>query len=104
VVGAEAGAALWAGIGVGIGAVVRNQVPTLIGICAWLLFVEGLLAGDVGVSATSDGSCRARPPRRSAARTRATLLAPAVGLVVLATYAVVVALAGALSTVRRDVA
>jgi hypothetical protein len=32
------------------------------------------------------------------------LLAPAVGLVVLATYAVVVALAGALSTVRRDVA
>jgi hypothetical protein len=90
------------GIGVGIGAVVRNQVPTLIGICAW--FVEGLLAGDVGVSATSDGSCRARPPRRSAARTRATLLAPAVGLVVLATYAVVVALAGALSTVRRDVA
>jgi hypothetical protein len=39
--------ALLAAIGVGIGAVVRHQVPTLIGICAWLLFVEGLLVGDV---------------------------------------------------------
>ena len=34
-------------VGVGVGALVRNQVPALIGICAWLLFVEGLLAGDV---------------------------------------------------------
>jgi ABC-2 type transport system permease protein len=41
--GGTAAAALWAAIGVGLGALVRNQVPTLVGICAWLLFVEGLL-------------------------------------------------------------
>ncbi len=45
VVGSAAAAALWGAIGVGVGALVRNQVPTLVGLCAWLLFVEGLLAG-----------------------------------------------------------
>jgi ABC-2 type transport system permease protein len=45
--GGAAGAALWAAIGVGVGALVRNQVPALVGLCAWLLFVEGLLVGDV---------------------------------------------------------
>ncbi|MEO8425200.1 MAG: ABC transporter permease subunit, partial [Actinomycetota bacterium] len=47
VLGSAAAAALGAAIGAGVGALVRNQVPTLIGICSWLLFVEGLLAGDV---------------------------------------------------------
>src|SRR6266511_6389838 len=47
VLGAAVAAALWAAIGVGVGALVRHQVPALIGICAWLLFVEGLLAGDL---------------------------------------------------------
>ena len=42
-VGGAVAGALWAAIGVGVGAVVRNQVPALIGICAWLLFVESLL-------------------------------------------------------------
>ena len=104
VLGAGAGAALWAGIGVGAGAVVRNQVPTLIGICAWLLFVEGLLAGDVGglgdVGRLLPGSAAAA----ISGQDPGTLLAPAVGLVVLAAYAVVVALAGALATAHRDVA
>lgn len=40
--------ALCAAIGVGVGAVIRNQVPVLVGICAWLLFVENLLVGDIG--------------------------------------------------------
>jgi ABC-type transport system involved in multi-copper enzyme maturation permease subunit len=104
VVGAAAGAALWAGIGVGIGAVVRNQVPTLIGICAWLLFVEGLLAGDVGglgdVGRLLPGSAAAA----ISGQDPGTLLAPAVGLAVLAAYAVGVAVAGSLATARRDVA
>jgi ABC-2 type transport system permease protein len=104
VVGAAAGAALWAGIGVGIGALVRNQVPTLIGICAWLLFVEGLLAGDAGglgdIGRLLPGSAAAA----ISGQDPGTLLAPAVGLVVLAMYAVVVALVGAVATARRDVA
>jgi ABC-2 type transport system permease protein len=103
VFGSAAAATLWAAIGVGLGALVRHQVPTLIGICAWLLFVEGLLAeatgglGDVG---------RILPGSAAAAisgQDPGTLLAPAVGLVLLVAYAAAAALAGAIATSRRDV-
>jgi ABC-2 type transport system permease protein len=101
--GGTAAAALWAPIGLGIGAVVRNQVPTLIGICAWLLFVEGLLVGDIaGVGDVG----RFAPGAAAAAITGHdpdTLVAPAAGLVLLALYAAAAALAGTLATVRRDV-
>jgi ABC-2 type transport system permease protein len=104
VVGGAAAAALWAAIGVGIGAIVRNQVPTLIGICAWLLFVEGLLAGDL-LGAVGDVTRFA--PGAAAAATSGqdpdTLVAPAVGLFLLALYALVAAAAGWLATTRRDV-
>jgi ABC-2 type transport system permease protein len=104
IVGTAAGAALWAAIGVGVGAVVRNQVPALIGLCAWLLFVEGLLVGDVaGVSSIG----RYAPGSAAAAITGqdpGTLLAPAVGFVLLVLYAAAAAAAGTLATSRRDVA
>jgi ABC-2 type transport system permease protein len=101
--GGAVAASLWAAIGVGIGAVVRNQVPTLIGICAWLLFVEGLLVGDVaGV-----GNVGRFAPGAAAAAISGLdpdkLVAPVVGLVLLALYATAAALAGSLATARRDV-
>jgi ABC-type transport system involved in multi-copper enzyme maturation permease subunit len=103
VAGATAAAALWAAIGVGIGALVRNQVPTLIGICAWLLFVEGLLARDlVGLGDVG----RLLPGAAAAAisgQDPGTLLAPATGLAVLATYAAAAAVAGSITTSRHDV-
>jgi ABC-2 type transport system permease protein len=102
--GGAAAAALWAAIGVGIGAVVRNQVPTLIGISAWLLFVEGLLAGDL-LASVGDVT-RFAPGAAAAAiggQDPEALLAPTVGLVLLALYAAVAAVAGALATARRDV-
>jgi ABC-type transport system involved in multi-copper enzyme maturation permease subunit len=104
VVGAAGAAALWAAIGVGVGALVRNQVPTLIGICSWLLFVEGLLAGDVADNLGDIG--RLLPGAAAAAisgQDPGTLLAPAVGLVLLALYATAAAIAGALALSRRDV-
>jgi ABC-2 type transport system permease protein len=101
--GAAAAAALWAAIGVGVSALVRNQVPTLIGLCAWLLFVEGLLAGDVGglgdVGRFLPGSAAAA----ISGQDPGNLLAPATGLVLLGAYAAAAALAGALATSRRDV-
>jgi ABC-2 type transport system permease protein len=100
--GAVAGA-LWAAIGVGVGAVIRNQLPALIGICAWLLFVEELLVGDVA-SVTKVG--RFAPGAAAAAITGqqpGTLLAPAIGLALLLAYASVSAVAGSLATTRRDV-
>ncbi len=103
IAGGAAAAALWAAIGVGVGALLRNQVPTLIGICAWLLFVEGLLAGDlVGLGNVS----RFLPGAAAAAisgQDPSTLLAPALGLVLLALYAAAAALAGSLAISRRDV-
>ena len=102
--GGTAAAALWAAIGVGVGAVVRNQVPTLIGICAWLLFVEGLPVGDV----TGVGDVGRFAPgalgEAISGQDPDTLVAPAAGLVLLALYATAAALIGALATTRRDVA
>jgi ABC-type transport system involved in multi-copper enzyme maturation permease subunit len=104
VAGSAAAAALWAAIGAGVGALVRHQVPTLVGICAWLLFVEGLLAGDlVGLGDVG----RFLPGSAAAAisgQDPGALLAPATGLALLAAYGAVAALAGALATSRRDVA
>lgn len=103
IAGAAAATALWASIGVGVGSLVRNQVPTLIGLCAWLLFVEGLLAGDVGglgdVGRFLPGSAAAA----ISGQDPGTLLAPGTGLVLLVAYAVAAALTGALATSRRDV-
>jgi ABC-type transport system involved in multi-copper enzyme maturation permease subunit len=104
VLGSAGAAALWAAIGVGVGALVRNQVPTLIGICAWLLFIEGLLAGDVAGGLGSLG--RLLPGAAAAAisgQDPGTLLPPAVGLVLLAGYAAAAAFAGSLAISRRDV-
>ncbi len=103
VAGSMAAAALWAAIGVGVGALVRHQVPTVVGICAWLLFVEGLLVGDlVGL-----GDVFKFLPGSAAAaisgQEPGTLLAPAVGLALLAVYAAAAAMVGALATSHRDV-
>lgn len=104
VAGGVAAAALWAAIGVGVGAVVRNQVPTVVGISAWLLFVEGLLVGDV----TGVGDVGRFAPGAAAMAISGqepdTLLAPAVALVLLVLYALAAAAAGWLATTRRDVA
>jgi len=101
--GGAAAAALWAAIGVGLGAVVRNQVPTLIGLCAWLLFVEGLLLGDVAdvndVGRFAPGAAASAISGQDPDR----LLAPAVGLVLLVLYAAAATVAGSLATSRRDV-
>jgi ABC-type transport system involved in multi-copper enzyme maturation permease subunit len=99
--GALAGGALWAVLGLGVGAVVRNQVPALVGICAWLLFVENLLVSNVPdagrfAPGAAAGALAGRDPD--------VLLAPAVGAVLLAVYTVGLLVAGWLSTERRDVA
>ena len=104
VVGGAAAAALWAAIGVGLGALVRDQVPTLIGICAWLLFVEGLLVGDVADVATIGRLAPGAAAAAISGQDPDTLLAPGLGLLVLALYAAAATTAGALATERRDVA
>ena len=103
IVGGSAAAALWGAIGVGVGALVRNQVPTMIGLAAWLLFIEGLLVEEAssflqfgkfgpGAAATSMAGMGAD-----------AMLAPAVGLLVLVLYAALFTALGAFMTERRDV-
>lgn len=103
VVGSAAAAALWAAIGVGVGALVRNQVPVLVGICAWLLFVEGLLAGDLLGLGEIGRFLPGFAAEAISGQDPGTLLSPAVGLALLAGYAVVAALAGGVATSHRDV-
>ena len=99
-IGGMAAAALWAAIGVGVGALVRNQVATLVGIFAWLLFVENLLTSFVPDAAKfAPGSAGAAITGEN----RDALLDPAVGALLLAAYAAVAATAGLFATVRRDV-
>lgn len=92
--------ALWAALGVGVGAVVTNQVFAVIGVIVWAFFVENLLRAlepDVG---------RFTPVAASDSLTAGFadyLLAPALGGLVLAAYAVVFLAAGAALVARRDV-
>jgi ABC-2 type transport system permease protein len=100
--GCAAAAALWAAIGVGLGATVRHQVPTLVGICAWLLFVESLLLGDFSLLG---GAGRYLPGALGRAATgQDPQLAAGLAVVLLALYAATAATAGWVATTRRDVA
>jgi ABC-2 type transport system permease protein len=100
VAGGTAAPALWAAIGVGIGAIVRDQVPTLIGISAWLLFVEGLFGENlVDVSKFAPGTLA----MAVSGQEPGALLAPAISLLLLSVYAAAAAAAGWLATTRRDV-
>jgi ABC-2 type transport system permease protein len=99
IAGGAAAAALWAVIGLGVGAIVRNQVPTLVGLLAWLLFIEGVLVDNVsGVGRFAPGALGQAASGLHPDR----LLAPALGALLLAIYAAAALAAGAVATTRRD--
>ena len=98
-VGGAAAAALWAAIGLGVGAVIRNQVGAVVGLCVWILLVES----------TSDtfvpGAARFLPG--GVALTLAGNvddLSVAVAALVLVLYAAATLAAGLIATLGRDVA
>jgi ABC-2 type transport system permease protein len=100
ILGGIAATAVWGAIGVGLGAVVRNQVGAVIGLLAWLFVVEHLLFGLV----PSVG--RYTPSEAEDALIGSTerhLVAPAAGALLLVAWAVLVVAAGAALVARRDV-
>ncbi len=103
-VGGAAAAALWAAIGVGVGAMVRNQVATVVGLSAWLLFVENLLLGDIGKVNVGRFLPGAAASAIAGQKPDTPLLAPAIALLLLAVYAAAATAFGWVSTKRRDVA
>jgi ABC-2 type transport system permease protein len=99
--GGAAAAAMWAVIGVGLGAVVRNQVAAIVAIFVWIEIIENLLVD--GAPSVS----RYMPATLGQAITGdriGALHAPALGALFLALYAVVAIAAGAVITSRHDFA
>jgi hypothetical protein len=97
--GGATAAALWAAGGVGVGALVRNQVGAVAGLCAWMFLVESttesfipdlgrLLPGGAG----------------NALAGNTDELSAAVGGLFLVLYAAAVSAAGWLAILRRDTA
>jgi ABC-2 type transport system permease protein len=92
--------ALWAALGVGFGAVIKNQVLAVIGVIIWAFVVDNLLrelVPDVG---------RYTPVAASDSMTAGFadyLLTPVAGGVLLLGYVVAFVVAGAILVARRDV-
>lgn len=99
--GGAGGAALMAAIGLGVGAVVRNQVAAIVGIFIWLLFVENILVDSTpSVSRYLPGALA-----RALAGERAGLLHSApTALLLLGAYAAAITIFGWRTTLQRDVA
>lgn len=100
IAGGAISATLWALIGLGVGTVIRSQVPTVVGLLAWVLFVENILvdnapsAGRFGPSALGQALSGLHPD---------SLLGPGPGALLLAVYAAAAVALGTASALRHDV-
>jgi ABC-2 type transport system permease protein len=99
--GAVLAAGLCGLVGVGVAALVRNQVAALVGVAVWVLLVEGLLMNLL--NAPSLGKWL--PSAAAAALTNpgGAQLSRLAGTLVLAGYALALALVGTRLVVRRDI-
>jgi ABC-2 type transport system permease protein len=101
ILGGGAAAAMLALIGLGVGAVIRAQVPTIVTLFAWLLFVEVLIEGDLpSLNRFFPG---ALAKALAGQQTSGTLRTPAVAALLLALYAALAVAAGRTAMIRRDV-
>jgi hypothetical protein len=102
--GGALAAGLFAAVGVGVGAVVRNQVAAVVGLCVWLLFIEPILLGDVpAVAKFAPGASAGGIAGAIQAQIAGNLVAPSLGVVLLAAYAAAASAAGSIAITRRDV-
>lgn len=96
--------ALWAALGVGLGALVRNQVLAIVGLFAWVFVVEVLVFQYwPGVGRYAPGAAGTAMTGDTVGNSSVHLLSVWGGGLLLAAYAVAVALAGAFAIARRDV-
>jgi ABC-2 type transport system permease protein len=99
--GGMVAAALWATIGLGVGAVVRNQVATLVGLCTWLLLVEHLLPSDAARYTPGAGGL-ALAMRAADTQIASTVPTLPTGALTLILYSAAAATAGWRTTLLRD--
>jgi ABC-2 type transport system permease protein len=96
--------ALWAACGVGLGAVVRNQVVGIVALFAWVFVVEILLFQYLpGVARYAPGAAGTALTGDTVGSSSVHLLGAPVGGALLAAYATAFVLAGTVSIRRRDV-
>jgi ABC-2 type transport system permease protein len=98
--------ALWAALGVGLGALVRNQVGAIVGALGWALLVENLLTiiptvGDWVQKYGLNGVTNALSSIES--EVTGDVLSQAAGGALLVAYTAAFVIAGALAMRRRDV-
>jgi ABC-2 type transport system permease protein len=96
------GPALCGLVGVGVAALVRNQVAALVGVAVWVLVVEGLL---MSLLQAPSSLAKWLPSAAAAALTNpgGGHLSRLGGALLLAAYALALALAGTRLVVRRDI-
>jgi len=101
VAGAGLGGAGFAAGGLAIGTIVRNQVPVVVGLLIWTLFIENLLrAGVPSIGRFAPGSLA----RAIAVDGPAAIASPAVAVAVLALAAAGCLVAARATFTRRDIA
>jgi ABC-type transport system involved in multi-copper enzyme maturation permease subunit len=101
ILGGATAAALWAVIGLGVGAVTRNQVPAIVGMFVWVLFVENLLDG--GFPKVGKFAPAALGRAIAGAINDGTVHTPVIAFALLAIYALIAIAVGWYATTRRDV-
>ena len=103
--GGAAAAAFFAAIGLGVGALVRQQVGAVAGLTIWLILIETTLIGNVpSAGRFAPGAAAGAIAGAIQTQSASKLVAPAVGVLLLVMYAVITATAGAVLTNHRDVA
>jgi ABC-type transport system involved in multi-copper enzyme maturation permease subunit len=104
IAGGAGAAAMWAMLGTGLGALVRNQIGAIVGLCVWLLLVESVLIGNVpSAGKYSPGATAGALAGAIQNVSHGSLLAPGIGALLLAGYAAIAAAAGLLTIERRDI-
>lgn len=96
--------ALWAALGVGLGALVRNQVAAIVGLFAWVFVVEILVFQYLpGLGRYAPGAAGTAMTGDILGDSSVDLLSPPVGGLLLAAYAAAFVLASMVMIKRRDV-
>jgi len=104
VLGSAVAAGIWGAIGVAVGAVVRSQVPALVGLVVWLLFIENLLVGDIAGVGAIGRYLPGAASKSISGQTATSLLSPTAAAAVLIAYAVAATVVGSIAVDRKDFA
>jgi ABC-2 type transport system permease protein len=104
-VGGAVAAGFFAAIGLGVGALVRQQVGAVVGLTMWMLLIETTLIGNVpSAGKFAPGAAAGAIAGAVQTQSASKLVAPGIGVLLLVLYAAIASAGGIVLTNRRDVA